>query len=145
MNKIIFYMLILLIALRIPVQKMDISNLEPIQAVGIHKTEDQYVITTDTQATGRGETVKHAVDSMKQKCEKIVYLDTAQYLLVSEECRAIVSEISESLKNNVKVAIWDGEEDLEKAAQYMQSHGIGVKIDQCTADTRLPNVPSEMS
>lgn len=145
MNKIIFYMLILLIALWIPVRKMDISNLEPIQVVGIRKTEDQYVITTDTQATGRGKTVKNAVDSMKQKCEKIVYLDTARYLLVSEECQAVVSEISESLKNNVKVAVWDGKGELEKAAQYMQSHGIGVKIDQCTADTRLPNVPSEMS
>lgn len=143
MKKIIFYVLILLIALWIPVRKMDISNLEPIQAVGIKKTGEQYVITTDTQAMGVGKTIKQAVESMKRECEKIVYLDTAKYLLVSDECTAAVSELSESLKNNVKVAIWDGLEELKKAAQYMQSHRIGVKIDECFVDTKLPVVPVE--
>lgn len=143
MKKIIFYVLILLIALWIPVRKMDISNLEPIQAVGINKTGEQYVITTDTEAMGVGKTIKQAVESMKRECEKIVYLDTAKYLLVSEECTAAVSELSESLKNNVKVAIWDGLEELKKAAQYMQSHRIGVKIDECFVDTKLPVVPVE--
>lgn len=143
MKKIIFYVLILLIALWIPVRKMDISNLEPIQAVGINKIGEQYVITTDTEAMGVGKTIKQAVESMKRECEKIVYLDTAKYLLVSEECTAAVSELSESLKNNVKVAIWDGLEELKKAAQYMQSHRIGVKIDECFVDTKLPVVPVE--
>lgn len=141
MKKIFFYIVILLIAIQIPVDRIDISDLEPIEAVGVQKENNQYIISTDTERSGRGSTVEQAVKSMKEQCEKIVYLDTAKYLLVSGECVDVLADLSQYLKSSVKVGMWSGG-DLAEFSQYMRSHHAGIKLKQCLPDTRLPQIPA---
>ncbi len=141
MRKIILYTIILLIALQIRVNKIDISDLEPVQAVWIKKDGEMYVIETDTDDVSIGDSVKAALQSMRDHCEKIIYLDTAEYLAVSENCKEAVGEISEYLKGNVKVCIWNGEGELKNVAEYMKSHRIGIRLKECVSNIKLPIIP----
>lgn len=141
MKKIIIYVIVLLIALWIPVNRIDISNLEPIRAIWIDQENGKYVVSTDTEDIGIGDTVEQAVDMMKKGCEKIIYLDTAQYLLVSDNCKEAIGGISRFLKDKVKIGIWDGEGKIAKAATYMQTHRLGTKLKDYILGEKLPAVP----
>ena len=138
MKKIILYGIILLIVLQIPTNRIDIGDLEPVQAVWVQKDGELYIIETDTEDVGVGESVKEALQSMKQRCEKIIYLDTAEYLAVSENCKEAVEEVSEYLKGKVKVCVWDGEGELKNVAEYMKTHRIGICIKEYFTDIKLP-------
>ncbi len=141
MRRIILYIIVLMIALWIPVSRIDISDLEPIQAVWINKDNGNYVITTDTEDVGIGETVRQAVENMKYQSEKIIYLDTAQFLLVEDNCREAINEISEYLKGGAKVCVWNGEGELAKAARYMKTHRVGIKLKEYLTDVKLTVIP----
>ena len=142
MKKVILYVILLMIVSQIRVNKIDISDLEPVQAVWIRKDGEMYVITTDTEDTGVGRSVKDALQSMKEKCEKIIYLDTAEYLVVSENCKEAVGDISEFLKDKVKVCVWNGEGKLENVAEYIKSHRIGIRLKDYISDVKLPIIPA---
>ena len=138
MKRILLYCALLTAALMIPVHKADISDLEPIQIIQLYKEEDKLVLRTDTKDSGFGENVRQALMDMKKKSEGIVYLDTAEFLLVSDEARDYIAHIKPYLKGKVRVCLWEGAGDLTKAARYMKSHDTGIKLKNWNAETQLP-------
>lgn len=140
MKRIIIYCIILVGILFLPTERMEIRDLEPIQAVWMYSEEGNVVLKTDTEDEGRGENVQKALEDMKTKSSGIVYLDTAQFLLVSESTQEYISEIRPYLKGKVRVSLWDGG-DLQNAAKYMQAHKFGVKLKQWSNAVKMPKIP----
>lgn len=140
MKRIIIYCIILAAVLLLPVEHMEIRDLEPIQAVFLYREAGEVVLKTDTEDEGRGETVQKALEDMKAKSSGIVYLDTAQFLLVSENAEEEIAQIAPYLKGRVKISQWEGGE-LQEAARYMQAHKIGVKIRNWRNGVNLPKLP----
>lgn len=140
MKRIIIYCIILAGILWIPVERMEIRDLEPIQTVWMHLEDGNVVLETDTEDVGRGESVQKALEDMKTRSSGIVYLDTAQFLLVSRNAQEQIGELSQYLKDKVKISLWEGG-DLKEAARYMQSHKIGVKLGKWSREVKLPKLP----
>ncbi len=140
MKRIIIYYIILAGVLFLPVDRMEIRDLEPIQAVFMYQEEEEVVLKTDTEDEGRGESVQKALEDMKTKSSGIVYLDTAQFLLVSENAEEHIAQIAPYLKGKVKIGQWEGGE-LQEAARYMQAHKIGIKIRNWSGNVKLPKLP----
>ena len=140
MRRIIIYCIILSGILLIPVERMEIRDLEPIQAVWMYLEDGNIVLETVTEDVGRGESVQKALEDMKTKSSGIVYLDTAQFLLVSENAQEQVAALAKYLKDEVKIGLWEGG-DLIEAARYMQSHKIGVKLGKWSREVKLPKLP----
>lgn len=140
MKRIIIYCIILAGILWIPVERMEIRDLEPIQAVWMYREEGEIVLKTDTEDEGRGESVQEALEDMKEKSSGIVYLDTAQFLLVSDNAQEQIGELTPYLKGKVKISLWEGGE-IQEAARYMQSHKIGVKLARWRESVNLPKLP----
>ena len=140
MKRIIIYCIILAGILWIPVERMEIRDLEPIQAVWMYREEGEFVLKTDTEDEGRGESVQEALEDMKEKSSGIVYLDTAQFLLVSDNAQEQIGELAPYLKGKVKISLWEGGE-IQEAARYMQSHKIGVKLARWRESVNLPKLP----
>lgn len=140
MKRIVIYGIILAVVLLIPVDRMDIRDLEPIQAVWMYLENGNIVLKTDTDDQGTGETVLQALNDMKHKSSGIVYLDTAQFLMVSETAQEHIGELVPFLKEKVKVSLWEGGE-IKDAAKYMQSHKIGVKLSRWNQKVKLPKLP----
>ncbi len=141
MKRIIIYCILLLCATVIPIDRIDIGDLEPIQAVWMYEEDGMICLKTDTEDLGSGETVQQALEEMKKNSEGIVYLDTAEYLLVSENMQNQISKIKPYLNRNVKIAQWIGESSIADAARYMKAHKIGVKLNKWNSNIKLPFVP----
>ena len=144
MKRIVFYCIILIGAMMVPVQRQDIAALEPIQAVYLHQEGDVLVMQTDTMDKGTWITAKEALSAMQNQSSGIVYLDTAQYLLVTDETVSYIEEMIPLLKGSVKVCLWEGEGDLREGAKYMQAHKIGCRLDQWQNGVKMPKMPLQI-
>lgn len=145
MKRIIIYCILFACATIIPIDRIDISDLEPIQAVWMYEEDGVICMKTDTADVGKGESVEQALQDMKLKSEGIVYLDTAEYLLVSEKVQNQIMHIRPYLKSNVKIAEWIGDSSIADAAQYMKAHKTGVKLKKWKSNVKLPFIPKIMN
>lgn len=118
----IFYVAILALTCLAPVKPLDVAELLPVEAVAVYKDGNQIVLETDNQNIGRGETVKQALEDLKEKTPAVIYLDTAEYLLVSEDAVPMLVEMSEFLKPAVKVSKCDARGHVKEASQYLRVH-----------------------
>ena len=131
MKKILLYILLLGAALIIPVEGTDVGKLLPVELVQLDKMGDTVVISTDAGATGTGETVKAAIRDMEKTAAGIVFLDTADYLLVTESAMEEVESIKEQLKPSVRVCIQHVEMNLKDAAAYLSVHKPEHQLRSC--------------
>ena len=139
--KVGLYALILVSLLLIPLERVDIANLEPIQAVWMYLENGNIVLLTDTEDKGCGVTVESAMSDMREKSRGIVYLDTAQFLFVADSAQKDISAIGSLVKGSIRLCKWEGQGDIKDAVKYADSHNIGVKLNKWEDLGRLPELP----
>ena len=118
MRKILYAIILALLAMA-PVKRLDVAKLEPVQTVAVFLDQNEVILQTDTDNKGRGETVEVALQTLEDTTPGVIYLDTAQYLLVTEEAVICVKELRKYLSPSVKVVLWDGEGSVASASQYL--------------------------
>ncbi len=118
----ILYAAILILTYFAPVKRLDIAELLPVEAVAVYTDGIQVVLETDTQNIGRGGTVEQALADLKEKTSAVIYLDTAEYLLVSEDAISTLDKLSEFLKPSVKVSLIDARGKVKEASEYLRVH-----------------------
>ena len=138
MKRILLYIVILAGVLLVPVQRLDVGKLKPVQAVWISKEGDRIILKTDTEDVGTGATVEEAFEDLEANCIGIIYLNTAQYLLVSDSAADLISPLSQHLKGSVDLCKWDGQGSVEDAAKYMAAHKNGCRLKDWKAGEKLP-------
>lgn len=141
MKRIVLYVLILVAVFVLPVKPAEVENLEPIQTVWLCSENGNIILQTDTEDKGGGISVAEALEDMKLHSDRLVYLDTAQFLLVSENAVDRIAEIQPYLKGSVKICRWDGTGDITKASRYMQSHKTGCRLSCWEPGAELPELP----
>lgn len=145
MKRIIFYCILLAVALAIPIKKIDISDLEPIQVVKMDRQNGNIILQTDTGDQGIGENVQQALENLKQNSAGIIYLDTAEFLTVTENALEYVGSMKAYLKEKVRLCQWDGEGELTAVGKYMQAHKTGVRLKQWQTGIDLPQLPVKIT
>ena len=118
----LLYIVILGLVFLAPVKRLDVAKLEPVQTVAVSREADAVMLQTDTGSTGRGETVAQAYRDLEENTPGVIYLDTAQYLLVAENAVDCVDALAQYLKPSVRVSSYSGEIDLKNAAKYLSVH-----------------------
>ena len=139
--RVILYILILGALFFVPLQRMEIANLEPIQAVWMHSENGNILLETDTKDKGSGTTVESALADMKHKSEGVVYLNTAEYLFVSESAIDEILRVQPYMNDSVRLCKWDGQGDISEATRYADSRKLGVKIREWNSDSKMPELP----
>ncbi len=124
----ILYIAILSLLFFAPVERVDVSKLLPIRAVAVYTQGNEVVLETDTEHKGTGRDVVQALRNLKKETPAVVYLDTAEYLLVSREAEIYISQLSDWLKPSVKVSICDVREQVKEAAEYLDVHGGATEL-----------------
>ena len=122
MKRHIAYGVILVALLFAPVETMNISQLHPVQAVSVSCQWGKVVIETDTEDKGIGDTTALALENLKDTTGGIIYLDTAEYLLIGENAEDVAEDLRGVLKGNTKVCKANGVQDLPKAVEYLRIH-----------------------
>lgn len=125
--RLIFYLVILVALFFAPVERLDIADLEPVQAVAVYREGDNVILETDTQDRGRGKNVEEALAAMKKSTPTVIYLDTADFLLVAENAEETVDSLRGYLKSDIKVATYHGG-PVKEEAEYVDVHGDTVRL-----------------
>ena len=118
--RILLYIVILALLFLAPLERLDIAHLEPVQTLAINVDGDIVKLETDTGNKGQGKTISEAVKDMEAQTSGVIYLDTAQYLLVTESAFSVIEEIGQHLHPGTFVCMWDGEGSVAGAAQYLE-------------------------
>lgn len=105
-----------------PFRKTDVAKLQPVEVVRVTLEGREVVIETDTEAAGRGKSLKAAFEDMKQTTAGEVFLDTADYLILSRDTVSLLPELMEYLRPACQVCIGKGEMDLGQAAAFLTAH-----------------------
>lgn len=140
MKRTVLYALILAALLFAPLERTEIANLEPVQGVWMYVEDGKIVLETDTEDKGIGATAEEALRNMKQQSAGIIYLDTAQYLLVTE-AEDQIPMLKPYLKGAVRLCRWSGKGKLSEAVEYADAHAMGLKLRDWKTDVKLPNLP----
>ena len=138
MKRIFLYILILAAVLLIPLERTDVGDLQPVQTVAVFRDEDGYLIQTDTGDEGRGVDPVQALQNLEETTPGVVYLDTAQYLLVSESATVSIEDLRQYLRKSVQLYHVVGTPELETASKYLSVHGDGPELKYWSEDVPLP-------
>ena len=121
--RILLYIVILVAMLFAPVTRLDIAKLEPVEAVAVTIEEGNVRLETDTGSVGQGKTVSQALEDLKTNATLIIYLDTAQYLLVDDGAEETSEELRKYLSKSVITARYNGGEITEEVL-YLNAHRL---------------------
>lgn len=117
--RMILYIVILALLFLAPVQRLDVAKLEPVQTVAVYMNDVDVVLETDTGNKGEGTGVEAALADLEENTPGVIYLDTAQYLLVSERAISYVDSLRKYLSPSVMICLWDENGSVKDAAQYL--------------------------
>lgn len=117
--RMILYIIILLLLFLAPVAPLDVAKLQPVQTVAVYTREEEVFLETDTGVVGSGQDVDSALEELERVTPGVIYLDTSEYLLVSENAVSKVEDLRPFLHPSVKVCLWDEKGSVEEAAKYL--------------------------
>lgn len=116
----ILYIIILVALLWAPVERLDVADLEPVQTVVIYMQQGMVVLETDTENMGRGVDLAAAVEDLEKNTPGVIYMDTAQFLLVAPDAQNQLNALQKYLSATVKVVQWDEKASVKDAARYLR-------------------------
>lgn len=122
MKRIVVYAAIAALVLMVPVKGNDVGKLRPVQAISVYKTGAQFVIETDTEDVGVGATADQALKNLKDTTPAIIYLDTADYLLLTEDVLDELQWLRDNLKSSVRLCMMRDRIEPKKAAEFLKVH-----------------------
>lgn len=131
------YAALILGMLLIPVERNDVGKLCPIEVISIYRNGNEFTIETDTGDKGKGDTAEKALQNLKETTAGIVYIDTAEYLLVRAEDKALIRQMIPYMKESVKVYAMKGRLDPAEAAAFLAAH----QTDTCLKEAETGKEP----
>lgn len=121
--------MILALSLAAPVKRLDVARLQPVETVAVYLSGDAVVLETDTGNRGQGSTAEEALQNLKGEACSVIYLDTAEYLLVSENAQQAAQQLRPYLKDSMKVGPYNGG-DIKEETAYWEVHGNLPKLER---------------
>ena len=112
----------------VPLERVNVGDLAPVSAIAIREMNGTIELQVDVGYRGVGESVTEAVASMMGTATSVIYLATAEYLLVPPESTHLVEELRSYVKASVKVFVADLWPDIDEQVAYLNIHGKGVRM-----------------
>lgn len=118
----------------------DVAKMEPVELVWLMPARGGIVIQTDTGSDGWGKSVIEAVEDLKQTATGEIFLETAEYVLLSSLDEEILPELMALFRPSCKVLTVYGEAKAEDMALFLRSHQNDVTLLDWQTETKAPPV-----
>ena len=138
--KWILYVGLLLVVILLPVEATDVGKLIPVEVVAVSEDRGIIIIEADTGDIGQGSSITAAIDNMEDTAAGIIYLDTAEYLILEEGIPA--EAMRPHLKGSVRVCAGEGV-TLDGIAEYLSIHKPKRRLDEDTNVTKTQVITEE--
>ena len=125
--KLMLYITLAALALAAPLERTDVGKLRPVEVVSVAVREGNYLIRTDTGDRGAGATLEEAVNDLWDRAPGIIYLDTAEYLLLEDET-AQMDGLHQILKPGIRVCAAEPGICLDGSGQYLDVHRPAARL-----------------
>ena len=122
MKRILIYLFVLGAALAVPAEGTDVGKLQPVGLVQLYIEDGMVFIRTDTGDSGVGHDVTAAFKNLEDTTSGVIYLDTADFLLVNENAVGQVHTLGAYLKPSIRACIGGEDVDPVEAAEYLTTH-----------------------
>lgn len=139
----VIYIVLITGVLFSPVKRIDVGSLQPIEVICVYHSNQGITVETDTGDVGQGNDLHAALIDLMNTAPGVVYLDTAEFLLVSEDLDAQIELMKDKLKGSTKVVAISGRIDLQNIDSYLRAHGDFPKIKKWKRGDKLPVLTSE--
>ena len=127
-----------------PFSKSDVAQLQPVELLFVSMTSEGVRVATETGDLGEGEDLKGAMRDLEESAVGKVFLETAEYLLVTDGARGLLPELTSIMRPGCAVCVAPEEVNMEKAAEYLNIHRPEVTLNDYWADqTDLPRLKEE--
>lgn len=123
MKRILIYIIVLIGVWFAPVESVNVGQLHPVELVMVTREGEDIVLTTDTGDMGQGADGLSALENLKATATGTVYLDTAEFLLLTEGAEDAARQLRQHLKPSVRVCMAESGADLVAAAKFLSAHG----------------------
>lgn len=147
MKKMIYLVIAIIIAAgidQLPFHGTDVGKLHPVEVLYVEKRNEQYEISTDTLVVGKGTTIEQAVADLHRVTPGNIFLETANYLLLSPGVEQLPEVFWEFLRPACLVYICDGKPDLSTVAKFLTSHLSNVTLlDWRNGEESIPRLMQE--
>lgn len=141
--KYLLYIGILLAAMLVPDRGTDVGKLIPVEVAAISEAYGVVCVETDTGDSGAGKTLEAAIEDMKSSASGIIYLDTAEYLLLGNGMEAHLNTVERHLKGDVHLCYAQAGIPLEAVANFLSVHRPGVKLKEVSEYGSIPMITEE--
>lgn len=110
-------------------RRQDVSDLLPVELVYVYKVEKTIWVETDTGEAGAGDSLRAALDDLRATAPGEVFLDTADYLIVTRDTVDCLPQLAQLLRPGTEVCL--GFRADAQAAAYLAAHKPGVTLRDC--------------
>lgn len=101
-------------------------------------------MATETGDLGEGEDLNAAMQDLEESAVGKVFLETAEYLLVTDGARGLLPELTSIMRPGCAVCVAPEQVNLEEAAAYLNIHRPEVTLNDYRANrTDLPHLKEE--
>lgn len=141
--KILLYIGLLLLVCFLPVDGTDVGKLIPVEVIAISESEGMITVRTDTGDQGRGEDLSTAFADLKDSASGVIYLDTAEYVLLEPGTERFVDTAESYLKGDTKVCVAQEGIPLDDVANYLSVHHPGIRLEEVREVAEIPCIAEE--
>lgn len=118
--------------------KSDLGQLQPVRLVQVTSSGQMLHLRTDTGLYGEGVDFASALKDLYRTSPGEVYLQTADYLLVTAVTVKYLEELKSVLRPGTEVAQIACVVDAERAAAFLSAHPGGLPLRKAQAHSVLP-------
>ena len=119
----------------------DVAQLEPVQTVYLGMRDGYICLQTDTGAWGVGDDVESTLKNTHQTTAAFVFLDTADYLLITPELTHLLPSLQDLLRPSCRICLTADEPNLVYASTYLTIHKPAVTLkDYLAGERELPTL-----
>lgn len=118
-----------------PGKGTDVGELLPVELVSLTVQREKIVVQTDTGDLGMGETLAEAMENLRAGAPGKVFLETADYLLLSPQTEAWWGQLKTWFRPGTLVYAAGEEVNPEAAVEYLRSHTGGTPLNRLGEET----------
>lgn len=124
-------------------EQAELGQLQPVELVQVTTCSGSVRIRTDSGLMGEGRDLQEALMDLHSTAPGTVYLETADFLLVTPATVGYMEELRVLLRPAVELAQINCLADGQKAAEFLRAHSPGITLRQWDESTDLPILRTE--
>ncbi|MBE6926379.1 MAG: hypothetical protein E7461_06005 [Ruminococcaceae bacterium] len=115
----------------LPFDGTDIGKLHPVEVLAVSRKDGTLLLQTDSGMSGTGKNVDDALSALRLSSSGNIFLETANYLLIGQDCTDEVASFWEFVRPACQVYYFKGRGPIGEIGDFLESHPSRATVLRC--------------